>query len=185
MSAIDLAVPVGSNFIKDFPAVHSVNIDKLDTHATPQAPLAGAIGQYTPKLSATTTDPVLGSGSEQRGFYYTIWDQVYCWGYVKFGSTGLNTGSGVYTINLPFTAVNTIGFSVSLGLAPIIGNGIVWDDSNPTARMPITINLRTANDMMFGPVMGSAQTVVSDSFPIGWSVNDKISFAIKYQGLVA
>src|SRR4051812_20043933 len=162
MTGVDLISPVGTNFIKDWVAQNEVNCDEIDNFAGPICLTSDAIGQYTPILTASTTNPVLGTG-EIKGFYYNIWDMVYCWGYFKFG-TGFSVGSGTYLISLPFTAANSNGFSSSLGLSDIVGNGYAWDDSTLASRVNVTVSI-TSTNMYFGNKAASTATVITNAVP--------------------
>jgi hypothetical protein len=56
----------------------------------------GKRGTFTPTLRASTTAPTLGSGSVAVGHYWLIGTFVYVFVYIKFGTSGVNKGSGVY-----------------------------------------------------------------------------------------
>jgi hypothetical protein len=62
---------------------------------------------YTPQLLAVTTNPTLGSGALQSGRYTQLGKLVVAEFTVQFGSTGLNVGSGNYSISLPVNSKNT------------------------------------------------------------------------------
>lgn len=180
MAALSLISPVGTNFIKDWTAQNEVNCDDIDAFAGPNSLTSHPIGQYTPILTATTTNPVLGAG-EIKGFYYNIWDMVYSWGYFKFG-TGFSVGSGAYTISLPFTAFNINGFSTSLGLTDIAGSAYLWDESALANRFNVSVSI-SSTVMFFGNKAGSTASTVTDLVPITWAIDDGIRWSIRYTRL--
>ena len=183
MADIDLAnAPIGADFIKDFPGVNAVNLDIIDDATGAQALRNTPIGQYTPILSATTTPPTLGTGTnDAKGYYYKIFDLIYTWGYIRFG-TGLAAGSGVYTVTLPFKAKFITAPNATLGAGPVVGNGLVWDDNAASGRQPVSVQLRTDQTIMFGLRMGSgaAAREVTNLAPITWAVDDGIKWTARY-----
>lgn len=58
----------------------------------------------SPTLKATTTNPTLGTGSSSTGKYIQIGKTVHFVFVFTFGSSGVNPGSGFYTVDLPVTA---------------------------------------------------------------------------------
>lgn len=59
---------------------------------------------YNPALTGSTTNPTLGSGSMVEGAYFREGRMVHVRGTVKFGSSGVNAGSGIYNVSLPIAA---------------------------------------------------------------------------------
>lgn len=75
----------------------------------------GAWTSWTPTLTATTTNPTLGTGGTvQEGYYMQLGKLVIAWYSIQFGTTGLNVGSGEYRLSLPVAAVTT-GTTVPMG----------------------------------------------------------------------
>src|SRR3954462_14655862 len=97
-----LQTPTGPSFVKDWPAQNTVNCDLIDGYAGPCL-TTNPLLDYVPVLTASVTDPTLGTGGILVGKYYKIFDQIYVWGEFRFG-TGATIGSGVYRISLPFRA---------------------------------------------------------------------------------
>lgn len=177
---LSLVTPIGSNFIKDWPAQNTINCDRIDEYAGPCL-TTHPLQSYTPILSALTTPPVLGTGGFIRGFYYKIFDQIYTWGEFRFGTAGINAGSSIYTITLPFAAKSLIGASANIGAAPVIGNATVWDDSADATRQSSTVHLRSSTLMMFSTRMGSTSRVVTHNTPFVWAINDGMMWYARYQ----
>jgi len=179
---VDLISPVGSDFLKNWPAQNAVNSDLLDEYAGPYA-----IQAYTPVLSALTTPPVLGTTNAFIvGFYYRLFDQIFTWGEFRFG-TGFNKGAGTYTISLPFEANSLISANTGAAGAPFIGEGQVYDDSTPGARQPVGVQLRTSTTIMFTTHHDTGlanRTVDGSDIPITWAALDSIQWTARYQRLL-
>lgn len=178
---IDLTAPVASDFIKNWPAQNANNCDKIDAYAGDTCLTTHPIGTYIPQLTGGSSNPSLGAG-EIAGYYYSIFDQIYCWGHFKFGS-GFSAGGGDYIISLPFKVKTLIPISANIARTPIIGNAILWDDSLATARQPLTCQLRSTTTIEFGTRKTTAATniLVSSSYPITWAINDGIKWFARFQ----
>jgi hypothetical protein len=184
MSPLPLLTPAGANFLKDFPAQHAVDMDLIDAY-TGQALTSHSLQTYTPLLEGTTGNPVLGTGGLIRGFYYRIFDQIYTWGEFRFGTAGIDVGSGIYTITLPFAANLVNGSSTGFDFSPIIGSGSTYDDSSNAGRLPLTVHLRGTDKMQFGlrTNSGSANRELRSAGYTTWAVSDGVTWAARYQRL--
>jgi hypothetical protein len=136
-------------------------------------------GSYTPALTASTTSPTLGTASAVQG-RYTLYGGNWCTarGLIKWGSTGLNAGSGSYSISLPFNTSNTI----TAGDVPV-GTCRVFDNSVPAAYLGTPFVSAAASTMLVlmggTPSTGPAQ--LSNTIPMAWATNDTISWNITYE----
>ena len=65
---------------------------------------SGAWTSYTPVLTASTTNPTLGTGSTQEGAYAEFGKLIVFRVYIQFGTASVNAGSGFYSVSLPVTA---------------------------------------------------------------------------------
>jgi hypothetical protein len=177
---LSLIDPIGPNFIKDFPGQNEVNLDAIDAFAGPSLP-AHPLRSFTPDLTSTTTKPTLGDGSN-TAYYYEIFDQVYMWGQLRFG-TGFTAGVGTYIMGLPFTCASAIGNTVTLGDKPIVGVGSVFDASSNAGKLPVTVHLRTATQLHFGVRLtsGLASRELTNSGYITWAVGDGISWNARFR----
>ncbi|HEY0771769.1 MAG TPA: hypothetical protein VGD31_15695, partial [Sphingobacteriaceae bacterium] len=174
--------PTGPDFLKDFPSQNEVNLDRVDSFAGPCL-TTHALRTFTPDLTSTGTKPVLGTGGYIRGFYYQIWDQIYTWCDFRFGTSGINVGTGIYIITLPFTVDSSVGASTIMGNAPIVGNGATFDDSSIFGSLPLTVHLRSSTQLMFGIKMNSGlgATELSATGYIPWAVNDGVSWSARFK----
>ena len=179
---LPLITPTGVNFIKDFPSQNAVNCNLIDAYASPCL-TSHPLQTYTPILTGDGSNPALGVAGFIRGFYYKIFDQIYTWGEFRFGTSGIGIGSGTWSIDLPFPAKTLLGFTDTFGSSPIVGNGVVRDDSAVAGRFPLTCHLRSATRLMWGFRMNSglANKDVNDTRPITWAINDGITWAARYK----
>ncbi len=180
--ALSLVTPLVTNFLKEFPGQNEVNCNRIDDYAGPCL-TSHPLQSYSPVLTAAATDPVLGTGAVNRAFYYRIFNQVYVWGELRWGSSGASFGSGPYILTLPFPAAGILVPSTVIGSSPCIGNGMIWDDSTAAGRQACSVHLRTANQIWFGNKMvsgvGSREAGIGG--PISWAVNDGIFWSARYQ----
>jgi hypothetical protein len=174
-----LISPVGSNFIKDFPAQNTVNCDLIDGYAGPYA-----LQSYTPAITAVTTNPVLGATGVITGYFYEIFDQIYSWGEFKFNGAGSNKGAGTYRITLPFKAKSVFAANGSSGRGPIIGSGLAYRASVGSDRQPIVVQLETVTTMMFNiraDTAFGARAVSGTDTPFAWANGDGLKWNVRYQ----
>lgn len=182
---LSLVTPTGPNFIKDFPGQNAVNCDRVDDYAGPCL-ITHPLQTFTPGLAGSTTDPVLGTGGINRAFMYEIFDQIYLWGEFRFGTAGINAGSGIYLINLPFNCDSPfVGASNILGNSPVVGNGTVMDANLNAGRLPLTVHLRAANQLFFGIKLtsGLGNRELRESGYITWAINDGVTWAARVKRL--
>jgi hypothetical protein len=176
-----LETPVGSDFIKNFPSQNEVNCNLIDAYAGPCLP-SHAIQTYTPGLTATTTNPTLGTGT-LLGYYYRIFDQIWTWGQFTFGA-GFNRGVGTYEIALPFRARSSITpGGVFLTSPPIAGVAQVYDQSSGADRQPALSVLNDATKLRFRVRLGTAgaSRFVSDVIPFTFVQDDGVMWSARYQ----
>lgn len=180
--AITLVTPDSSNFLRQFPGQNEVNLDRVDEYAGPCL-TTHPLTAFTPNLSADVTAPTLGVGGTNLGYMYRIFDQLYMWGQFRFGSSGINAGSGLYLLNLPFQVNSVLGASTTMGENPVIGTGTVHDNSSNAGRMPLTVHLRTTSQLVFGIRMnaGSVNRDLRSAGYITWDVLDGVSWCARVQ----
>lgn len=130
-------------------------------------------GTYTPTVTASTTNPTLGTGSTATG-RYTLRNGTWCdvRGLIKFGSSGAVAGSGAYSISLPFTSNATIT-GVNVGT----GGSYLFDSSGPAAQAAVPFLQNSATT--FSLLGGSFQ--VSGTSPWTWATNDYLTFTFTYE----
>lgn len=128
-----------------------------------------AWGQFTPALTATTSNPTLGSGSTQFGRWFKEGTHATVAILIRFGNSGVAVGSGIYEISLP---TECPAESDWFGANEIIaGNGIAIDDSTGIRRAVAVkvVNstvVRLESDGLTGPV--------TEANLISWGTNDMV-----------
>lgn len=127
---------------------------------------------YTPALTATTTNPTLGSGSTASGRYCQTGKLVVCQVWIVFGSSGTNAGSGSYRVSLPVTAASPL----RTGGAFPIGHG--WTLQASLGLVTVEQVDTTKVEMRVG---GAGPNVVTDGFPAAWGANHEISLSFTYE----
>jgi len=78
---------------------------------------------YTPVLTAATTNPVLGTGSQASSDFIQIGKTVHYKGVIKFGTSGATFGSGNYSISIPVNATGQTALG-TIWASP--AGGTVW-----------------------------------------------------------
>jgi len=123
---------------------------------------------YTPALTASTTNPTMGSSPTLVGRYQRHGGMMHAWGRIAFG-TGMTAGSGVYNVSIPAAAEGSVSELVE-------GSGILYDSS--------------ANDRNVMVPYGSGSTflmmsegnlvVVTNAVPWVWAAADVILWNVHY-----
>lgn len=130
--------------------------------------IAPAFTTYVPTLTATTTNPTLGTGATQTGRYRAHGNLVFMEVGITFG-TGATAGSGFYHIDLPLPA-----------LSGSVAIGTVWlyDSSTGDQRAGLCRLFGTSTIEMLVTV---SSVVVSNSGPWTWAVGDQILTSLTYE----
>jgi hypothetical protein len=133
---------------------------------------------YTATLTATTTNPTLGSGGLAEG-RYTIFNGKWCAirGTIKFGTSGVSAGSGQYLVNLPFPASSQIANGNST-----VGS-IIFRDTAPSLVIGFGVCYIAAGSSQMGlyGYTSSSSGTIRDNAPFTWAANDDISFSMVYE----
>ena len=126
---------------------------------------------YTPTLTATVSNPNMGSGATRQGRYIRYGRTVTVEVILIFGS-GMSAGSGFYEISLPVTA-RTQANGRRTGSAYTWDNsgsgdfadGVAFINSGATDRVRLSID----------------SSVVGHNAPWAWAANDEIGLTITYE----
>lgn len=131
---------------------------------------------YTPVLTATTTNPTLGTGSIAVARYTRRYGVVHYQGLIQFGTSGAAAGTGDYRISLPVTA-NTSISSRRLGVLNVL-------DSSAGHTCLATIYQASSTTMaaLFANTwpLGNAN-YVGASQPMAFANGDAIEFTATYE----
>jgi len=139
---------------------------------------------YTPALTASTTNPSLGSGGNflQEGKYrYLPGGEVEARVRLRFGTTGATAGSGPYAVSLPVaadTSYYTITPDSTLG-GPI-GIAALNDNTNAPAATNCVVELNNSTGVRFVSV-GSGLLRLSENNLWTWGASDIITFIVRYK----
>lgn len=126
-----------------------------------------AWGTYTPVLTATGSDPDLGSGPVQFGRWFKEGTHATVAVFLKFGSSGSSAGSGNYEISLPSECpVNSDWFGP---IELIAGNGLSIDDSTNTRKQ---VAVKIVNTSVIRLESDGLTGVVTEANLIAWANND-------------
>lgn len=150
----------------------------MNGHTTILGPPGGyGWNSYTPVLTASTTNPTLGSGSTSVGEwrYMDNGDWIICQGKITFGTSGVAAGSGTYQVSLPKAAG-------SFGASPIQGKALLRDSS---ASGFMNSNLLcnsgdTKLDTYCTQTSSGGANFTSNTFPWTWAAGDSITWSIIY-----
>jgi hypothetical protein len=167
-----------SGFIKNYPLIHGVNMDRIDAWAGPSA-----IQSYSPVLTASVTNPTLGTGGFTVGYYVENFDFIYTWGEFRFGTAAHNQGSGTFEVTLPLPAATIAPPDGGSGVGPQIGVSRVWDNSSGATRTSHSVQLRTETKMMFSVRFGSGAggRALGSNIPFAWDLQDGMNWIAKYK----
>lgn len=128
---------------------------------------------YTPSLTATTSNPTMGTGATRQGRYYWTGSLVVVQVILRFGS-GMSAGSGFYEIGLPVTARSqTTGRRT--------GSAYAWDNSNSDFADGVCLIDAGANDKVRVSIDSSQ---ITNTIPWTWAANDEIGFTITYEAAI-
>jgi hypothetical protein len=137
-------------------------------------------GTYVPTLTASTTNPTLGTGGNltQAGWWKRVDDLIIGGALIRFGTTAPAAGSGTYYISLPFAANTAFhAASDSTGLGSALGIGGLRDNSVPTADL-CQVQLAAAGNTV---MMRSTTGTVTAGGPWAWAASDALSVNFVYQ----
>ncbi len=140
----------------------------------------GAEQDWTPRLTASTTSPTLGTGGTTEGRCVRIGNRVLGNGHILFGSASATNGSGTYIVNLPYAArlyVPTVRVTIGSGFsydASAAGTTTFVLTVNPTAGGLEVLFMRTTSIV-------SANFDYTHLAPQTWANNDQINFHFNYE----
>jgi hypothetical protein len=132
----------------------------------------GAWTSYTPTLTASTTNPNLGSTGSTTGAYCRIGKLVVFRVRISFGGTGVNAGSGYYRVALPVTGASVTGNP---------GNGSAWMyDASAGARH---IGVPAIETSVLEIIINGASgfPAVQHNSPWTWAADDTITICGIYE----
>lgn len=128
---------------------------------------------FTPVLTAVTTNPVLGTGGVAEGEYTVYAGKMCCYrGTFKFGSSGINVGSGQYLVSAPLPSTATL----STG-STAVGSFLARDSSGPLLYCGVTFMNASETRISF---INAGTGLVAHNAPFAWAINDHLTWEIIY-----
>jgi len=141
-----------------------------------------AFTAYTPALTSTGTQPVLGTGSSATGEYVQINKFVYGYFNIQFGTSGITAGTGNYLISLPVASARTSGAFWQYN----VGTGTFGDNSLGTDTM-LKFNFNSATTLIayyWGTFNGQI-AALGAAAPVGVETQDRVSGFFFYEAATA
>jgi len=159
----------------------------LDNPGTaPSLSLAGVMNKsqtFSPTLQAVTTDPTLGSGSLNDGFWVKNGPLVEVWQLWKFGSTGLAAGTGDYYIDLSAESLPAPKSGFGHADWRVVGQWMIYDDSDAdTEEGPCVLDDNGNVYFMWQSISDTFRFVNEDDITT-WATNDVLSVHFSYLAL--
>lgn len=124
---------------------------------------------WTPALTASTTNPTLGTGSSQTGRYGRVNKLVYGQGQISFGTSGAAAGSGFYYTSLPVTAQSS-------GL--LVGTFQIYDSSATASYFGFLVSDTTSRCLLY---YNNPASVVTNAAPFTWAASDFVRVQFYYE----
>lgn len=138
----------------------------------------GAWATYTPALTASTTNPTLGTSPTQTGYYVQIGKFVQVAATIEFGTGGsVSAGSGTYYVSVPVARNTTsIGTDLLLGQARLV-------DSSTSQVAYVSLRAVTSTTVSLSYVVSPpvAATFVTNAVPWTWAAGDSLSLYLSYE----
>ncbi|MDP8961497.1 MAG: hypothetical protein M3N32_07790 [Actinomycetota bacterium] len=128
---------------------------------------------YTPQLTATTTNPTLGTGAIAQGRYYRMGKLVWAAARIEFGTSGTGAGSGVYRVSVPVACAQPfIDHRIRCGSGRLV-------QISPVASEIIACYFvgPTTFEMLADGVAG----IVASGVPWAWEPSDRIQPWVLYE----
>tara|TARA_R110000868_G_scaffold62841_1_gene189764 strand:- start:795 stop:1295 length:501 start_codon:yes stop_codon:yes gene_type:complete len=150
------------------------------TAAELNAPMAWT--SYTPALTSSGTQPVLGTGSIATGKYVQINKFVFGYFNIAFGTSGITAGTGNYLISLPRPSSRTTGAFWEYN----IGTGTFGDASGGNDFM-VKFNFNDANTIIayYWTSFNAQLAAVSATAPVTIAASDRFSGFFCYEAATA
>ena len=101
-----------------------------------RASTAGAVLSYTPALTATTTNPNIGSTAIAEGEYQVVNGRCSGRGTIYANGAGITSGTGLYRVSLPYPARSLPGTSLVA-----VGHGSVYLGAPSPGVNPVTLDV--------------------------------------------
>jgi hypothetical protein len=156
-----------------FTVANTYTQSQVDGFITLLGGTATAWTSYTPALTASGTNPTLGSGSVATGKYKQIGKTVFGWAKIAFGTSGVSAGSGILRISLPIAAASAEDQAC--------GTGILTDSNANTAYTIVPHIPNTGYVQLYQHQTSGATQVVFNDNPITVAASDRFLIHFTYE----
>lgn len=150
-----------------------------ETLAAPKLRDLAGRDSYNPALTATSTNPNLGTLPTIEGEFYVTGQLVVVWINIQFGS-GSTAGSGNYRVSVPAAyPIDTLFQSTS---TPLIGNIRIRDNSAPNEFVwaPFAGSSEGSGNISIRSFSAPNSNQVAHNVPWTWAVDDRIIGTFSY-----
>ena len=134
--------------------------------------LQAAYASWTPALTATTTNPTMGTGSSVTGTYLQVGKHITGTLEIVAGTSGFVAGSGTYRISLPVAQV-----AAATTNGRVIGDGFFFDSSTSTFYHLMAVAASSTTASLVLDVAGTMSAVA----PVVSANNDQWRLKLDYQ----
>jgi hypothetical protein len=152
-------------------------VDEFQTYTGPEWTSITMSGYtaYTPVLTASTTNPTLGTGSSVVGSYQKIGKTINFRVQITFGTSGVNAGSGFYFVSLP-------PFAANLGTTnEPIANTLIIDNSLGARYIGFGCLNNSTTMFMQMQSNSSGSQASTEALPMAWAASDRITMHGSYE----
>jgi hypothetical protein len=125
---------------------------------------------WTPTLTASTTNPTLGTGSTATGKYGRVNKQVFGNVTITFGTSGVAPGTGFYYVSVPVTAIAS---------GVTVGSGFILDSSTGLLRH-VELSLDSTSRMSL-LLDNTSSYGVGAANPWTWAASDQFRLSFTYE----
>jgi len=150
--------------------------------------LVGAYDAYTPTLTASTTNPTLGSGSSATGYYKRLGHRVEGYASILFGSSGVAAGTGYYGFLLPVEPVNR-NHAIGIGYLVDNSDNVRFLVASAAVSPPLwAANTKKAIILVSnaaGAGFFTGANPVGAAAPWTWAENDQLLVTFSYEAAAA
>jgi hypothetical protein len=129
--------------------------------------------EFIPTLTASTTNPTMGTGSALEGRYWQWEDLIIYRFFVQFGSSGASGGSGTYRLSVP----EPIGLFAPSNSAFSLGSVVLFDWSVAGHKELAAVGRLSATALQFYV----DDATVSHNAPFLWTNDDRLGGTVVYQ----
>ena len=150
------------------------------TAAELNAPMAWT--SYTPALSSSGTQPVLGTGSSATGKYVQINKFVFGYFNIQFGTSGITAGTGNYFVSLPVASSRTTGNFWEYN----VGTGTFGDTSTANDYM-VKFNFNNSTTLIayYWATFNGQLSAIGAAAPVAIATQDRFSGFFAYEAATA